>query len=214
MKKFLFLLLVLSLWSLVHSPLLAQDAVQMVFEQDVAPDIKATVTIVADPASRNDAQASIKKATEHAKQILDQKDQKDPQDPTIKGCLADAIMEDLNHDGWKDSFLNLGNVFIAKGQDFNGSWRIPVIDKTDSSAQHAFYYKASNVAAATVEQEDNAETDIKSVTVFTEKGACKAERLATTAYGAGLSNAKKILKEGGATRFVLIDQNGNFIQSL
>ncbi|MBI5298834.1 MAG: hypothetical protein HY877_00835, partial [Deltaproteobacteria bacterium] len=88
-----------------------------------------------------------------------------------------------------------------------------VIEKTTANAQHAFYYKVLNVAAATVEHGNGAQTDIKSVTVFTEGSACKAQRLATAAVGTNLSNAKKLLKDGGATRFVLIDQNGNFLQN-
>ncbi|MDO8519718.1 MAG: hypothetical protein Q7T11_06105, partial [Deltaproteobacteria bacterium] len=136
-------------------------------------------------------------------------------EPLLKGYLADVIIEDLNSAGWKDSFLELNGIYVARGSDFNGAWKVPVVDKTTASAHHAFYYKAVNTAAATVTSSETGTTpsssDLKSVTVFTEEGACKAQGLAIGAYAAGLNNAKKILRVA-ASRSVLIDQNGKFVQ--
>lgn len=181
----------------------------MIVEQQVSPDITAVLTLVAEPSRSSHAQESLKKAVSRAQEALVKFD---PQDPGIRGCLADIIMENLLREGWKDSFLDLGGVFIARGRDFNGPWKIPVVDKTTAHARRAFFYKASNVSAATVEK-NQAGSEIKSVTVFLEGEACDAQRLASAASETDLGKAKKILKTGGAVRYVLIDQSGNFLQN-
>ncbi|MDZ4224473.1 MAG: hypothetical protein U1D33_01055, partial [bacterium] len=114
-------------------------------------------------------------------------------------------------------FIDLGGVVVAKGKDFNGMWKIPVVDDTTANAHHAFVFKAfQDVAVATVLGSDKNVTDLsndlKSVTVFTNEGAAKAQDLALTGYSAGLNRAQKLLKKAAVERSVLIDQNGRFIQ--
>ncbi|MDO8527381.1 MAG: FAD:protein FMN transferase [Deltaproteobacteria bacterium] len=138
-------------------------------------------------------------------------------EPLLKGYLADLIMQDLEKAGWSNNLLETGGIYISRGRDFNGSWKIPVIDNTTATAHHAFFYKAGNIASATVNQDEKGvasiPSDLKSVTVFTEEGACRAQGMATAAFAAGFDNAKKILKVAGAANHsVLIDQNGKFVR--
>ena len=49
MSRIVLFLLVLSPLSIIHSPALAQEKVQMVFEEFVAPDLKANLMIVGNP---------------------------------------------------------------------------------------------------------------------------------------------------------------------
>lgn len=136
--------------------------------------------------------------------------------PLLKGYLADVIMNDLAAGGWKDSFLEFEGIYVAKGLDFNGPWKVPVVDATTGLARHAFFYKAYDTAAATVtldhEGIDVPPADLKSVTVFSKEGACKAQGLAAATYVLGLENARKLLKTAKVPRAVLIDARGQFFQ--
>lgn len=136
--------------------------------------------------------------------------------PFLKGYLADQIAAELGKAGYQNIFLNVEGIYIAKGKDFNGPWKIPVADNTTEHAQHAFLYKATNTSAATVNWEYEGvqlpKSDLKSVTVFSEEGACKAQGLATAVYTLGLERAKKFLKQAGVSRAVLINYEGKFIQ--
>ena len=135
----------------------------------------------------------------------------------MKGYLADLIAEDMTRAGWKNIFVDLDGTIVAKGKDFNGAWKIPVVDDTTANAHHAFVFKAfQDVAVATVRNKDknvaDISSDLKSVTVFTNEGAAKAQDLALAGFSAGLNGAKKILKSSEIQRSVLIDQDGRFIQ--
>lgn len=138
-------------------------------------------------------------------------------EPLLKGYLADLLVGDMEQAGRHDLFLQMGGIHIARGRDFNGPWKIPVVDDTTASAHHVFLYKANNVAAATVDIHDKNlagfPSDLKSVTVFSQESACRAQGMAAAAFAAGLNNAKKMLKVAKATsRSVLIDQSGKFVQ--
>lgn len=136
--------------------------------------------------------------------------------PFLKGYLADQIAAELGKAGYENIFLNVEGIYIAKGKDFNGPWKIPVMDNTTQNAQHAFLYKAINISAATINWEHEGDqltkSDLKSVTVFSEEGALKAQGLAAAVYTLGLEGAKKFLKQAGVSRAVLINSEGKFIQ--
>lgn len=137
-------------------------------------------------------------------------------EPLLKGFLADRIMQQLLDAGWNDSYIDLDGIFITRGEDFNGKWKIPVIDPTNAKARHAFFYKATDIAAATVSYDPKSlrviSPDLRSVTIFSKDGACKAQGLASAMYTVGLESALKLLKRSDISRAVLIDQNGQFIQ--
>lgn len=137
-------------------------------------------------------------------------------EPLLIGYLTDRIAEEIAHAGWQNLSLNVGGIYVTKGNDFNGPWKIPVADNTTQYAQRTFMYKANNTAVATVHwtqggtQPPNA--DLKSVTIFSKEGACKAQGLAVAAYALGLQGAKKFVKAAGVDRAVLIDYQGRFVQ--
>lgn len=137
-------------------------------------------------------------------------------EPLLKGFLADQMMKDLTEAGFSNSFLNLEEVFVTRGKDFNGPWKIKVIDQTSLHAQRAFLYKADDTAAATVafNQKDFSlpASDLKSVTIFTKGSACRAQGLATAVYAMGLTQAQKFLKGSEIDRAVLVDNQGRFYQ--
>ncbi|OGQ37982.1 MAG: hypothetical protein A2W61_07535 [Deltaproteobacteria bacterium RIFCSPLOWO2_01_44_7] len=238
MSRIVLFLLVLSPLSIIHSPALAQEKVQMVFEEFVDPagelagltnqKTNGTFNVSHDLAkilqTTQDVANKLREPMAKKISVDLEKNQvtlKSPEviiniEPVLKGYLADVIVDDMVKAGWQDTFLELQGIYVAKGQDFNGYWKIPVVDNTTANAHRAFFYKAfHNVAAATVGQQDRSlsqtDSDLKSVTVFTEEGACKAQGLAAAAYAAGATNAKKILKVA-ASRSVLVDQEGNFVQ--
>lgn len=254
---------------------------QSLFEADIAPDLKVTWVVVDDfPAKESQARAALKKASLHAREILDRLDPLNPMselslllakeaegvfpvspdlakilaatqeiaktmneplakkikvdleknevkmrvsdviiniEPLLKGYLVDTMMNDLQNEGFQNSFLEAGGVFVTRGQDFNGPWKIQVADATTENAYHSFLYKAIDTAAATINQQYAAvgipSSDIKSVTIFTKGGACQAQGLATALYAMGLDQAKKWI-EGVETidRAVLIDVQGRFHQ--
>lgn len=263
---------------LVSSPALADT--QAVFEEFVAPDLKATWVVVDDfPQREEEAGEILKKASQHARDILDRLDPLNPAgemasllskqtagtypvssdlakilhttqevakqlreplakkikvnleknqvilksadviiniEPLLKGYLADAMIDDLLKAGFQNSFLELEGVFVARGEDFNGPWKIEVSNPTTEYAHHSFFYKALDVAAATVSTDQGGmilpTSDIQTVTVFTKEGACKAQGLATAVYAMGLEHAKKFLEDSEIERAVLIDDAGKFHQ--
>lgn len=263
---------------LVSTPAFA--GTQVVFEEFVAPELKATWVVVDDfPAREEEAKKFLKEASLHARDILDRLDPLNPAgemagllskqtpgtlsvspdlakilyttqevakqlreplakkikvdleknqvilksadviiniEPVLKGYLTDLMINDLLKAGFQNSFLELGGVFVARGEDFNGPWKIEVSDPTTEYAHHSFFYKAFNVAAAMVSADQGGPvlpaSDIKTVTVFTKEGACKAQGLATAVYAMGLDNAKKFLEDSEIERAVLIDDGGKFHQ--
>ncbi|MDP2599616.1 MAG: FAD:protein FMN transferase [Deltaproteobacteria bacterium] len=189
------------------------ETVQIILEETIAPDIQAHVLVVADSSQKTQVKETFKQAVTDAREILDPL----RTDPLLKGHLADQIAEQLTRAGWENIFVDLGGIVVARGKDFNGVWKIPVVDDTTANAHHAFVFKAfQDVAVATVRGSDKNVTDLsndlKSVTVFTNEGAAKAQDLALTGYSAGLNRAQKLLKKAAVERSVLIDQNGRFIQ--
>ena len=137
-------------------------------------------------------------------------------EPLLKGFLADQMMNSLAQSGFSHSFLNLEEVFVTRGNDFNGPWKIKVVDQTTANAHRAFLYNVSDAAAATIRLNQRGLTlppaDLKSVTVFTKDSASKAQGLATVAYAMGLADAKKFLEDLKVERAVLIDHQGKFYQ--
>lgn len=137
-------------------------------------------------------------------------------EPLLKGFLADQMMQSLEQAGFSNSFLNVEEIFVARGRDFNGPWKIRVVDQTTANAQHAFLYTASDTAAATVSFDQRGmalpSADLKSVTIFTKESASEAQGLAAAAYAMGLTNAKKFLEDLEIERAVLIDTDGRFHQ--
>lgn len=130
-------------------------------------------------------------------------------EPVLKGYMADIMMTDLLTAGFTNGLLEVDGIFIAKGKDFNGSWKIKVSEPTTAYAHHAFSYKALDVAVATV---NGNKSDIRSTTIFSKEGACKAEGLATAISVMDLENAKRFLSSAKIERAVLIDGKGNFYQ--
>lgn len=137
-------------------------------------------------------------------------------EPVLKGYLADQMMEDLLEAGFTNGFLDLQGVFVTRGNDFNGPWKIQVSDGANGYAHHAFFYKAFDISAATVHWEEPGmslpATDVRSATIFTKAGACRAQGLAVAVYAMGLENAKRFLESAEIDRAVLIDQEGKFYQ--
>lgn len=135
-------------------------------------------------------------------------------EPYLKGYLADNITADMAKAGWQDTFLELDGVYIARGEDFNGPWKIPVVDNTPSMARRAFFFKAKDTAAATVNGDragdDIVKRDLKSVTVFSSNAA-EAKGLAAAAYSLTLGSAKKELNRAEIKRAVLINSEGKFV---
>lgn len=188
--------------------------VQMILEETIAPDITANVLVVADNAQKSQIKETFKQAVADARETLNNLQKREP---LLKGYLADQIADDMTRAGLENIFVDLGGIVVAKGKDFNGMWKIPVVDDTTANAHHAFVFKAfQDVAVATVRNNDknvsDISSDLKSVTVFTNEGAAKAQDLALTGFSAGLNRAQKILKSADIQRSVLIDQNGRFIQ--
>lgn len=137
-------------------------------------------------------------------------------EPLLIGYLADHIAEEMALAGWQNFSLNVGGIYVTKGNDFNGPWKIAVADNTSQYAQHTFMYKARDTAVATFNWNQRGKqlpnADLKSVTVFSKEGACKAQGLAVAAYALGLQGAKKFVKAAGVDRAVLIDYQGRFVQ--
>ena len=189
------------------------ETVQIILEENIAPDIQANVLVVADSLQKHQVKETFKQAVTDARATMDILQT----EPLLKGYLADLIADDMTRGGWENIFVDLGGAIVAKGKDFNGAWKIPVVDDTTANAHHAFVFKAfQDVAVATVRNKDknvaDISSDLKSVTVFTNEGAAKAQDLALAGFSAGLNGAKKILKSSEIQRSVLIDQDGRFIQ--
>ncbi|OGQ04505.1 MAG: hypothetical protein A2W61_07530 [Deltaproteobacteria bacterium RIFCSPLOWO2_01_44_7] len=137
-----------------------------------------------------------------------------------KGILADLIADDLGNAGFKNCLVKVGSVFVTRGNDVSGPWKIPVIAPSDKLAKKALLYKATDVSAATLTTNDGsidvvdprnksrATSDLKSVTVFTQSGT-KAEGLAAAVYVMGSNDGKKFLEKNSNLRGVLGDKEGN-----
>lgn len=140
----------------------------------------------------------------------------------LRGFLADTIVQSLNNDGWKNSFVKIGNAFVAKGNDATGPWKVPIVVPTEKLAKRALFYKATDLAAATVTTDGGslqiinpktrqpAASDLKSATIFTDSAAM-AEGLATAIYVMGLEEGKKFLHANKNLKAVLVDAQGNLI---
>lgn len=210
-----------AIFLLIGSAALAQEPVQMIFESPIegAPDLKAQIQITADPSQRKTAEENFKKACAEAQTLLNnlEAEEKEKTAPYLHGFLADAIAKNLTESGFADLLLQVGDVYVAKGNDFNGPWKVPVADATTTHAQHVFLYKVHDAAAATAYLKEAApaaelKAELKAVTVFSEEGALQAQRLAASASALPLEKAKKFLKVAGVPRAVLIDSEGKFIQ--
>lgn len=261
-------------------PLYADPGSQRIFETDIAPGLHAAWVVVDDfPRREAEAQAALKEAALHTRQILDRLDPLDPFseiavllakketgtfpvtpelaqilyatqqiakevgeplakrikvdlaknevklksadviiniEPLLRGFLADQMMNRLTQAGFANDFLNVEEVFVTRGRDFNGPWKIKVVDQTTAHAHRAFLYKVFDSAAATIRFNSGGfslpATDLKSVTIFTKTSASQAQGLATAAYAMGLANAKKFLTDLKVERAVLIDHQGRFHQ--
>lgn len=198
-----------------------QERVQMIFVSEVAPDLKAQIQITAEPSQRMAAEENFKKACREAQTLLDglEPEAREKTLPYLHGFLADTIAGNLTQTGFADLLLALGDVYVARGMDFNGPWKVPVTDPTTANAQHVFLYKVHNAAAATarlkeaaVDPAEEPAALLKAVTVFSEEGALEAQRLAASASALTIEKAKKFLKVAGVPRAVLIDSEGKFIQ--
>lgn len=130
-------------------------------------------------------------------------------EPFLLGFLADLIGEDLKRAGLQNTFLQLGNIYASNGHDFNGSWKIPVVDNRSGYAKRALYYKVGNAAVASALGNGN---EIKSVTVFSGQSAAKAQGLANAAVQLDLKEAQRLLKNADIPKAVLINANGEFLQ--
>ncbi|MDO8519717.1 MAG: FAD:protein FMN transferase [Deltaproteobacteria bacterium] len=136
----------------------------------------------------------------------------------LKGFLADQIAEDLNNAGWKNCFVKVGNEYVARGNDVNEPWKIPVVTPNSKLAKRVLLYKASDVGSGTSTYNDSivdpktksaATSDLQSVTVFTQTAA-KAEGLATAVYVMGSVEGKKFLEKNKNLRAVFADSEGKF----
>ncbi|MDO8527380.1 MAG: FAD:protein FMN transferase [Deltaproteobacteria bacterium] len=138
----------------------------------------------------------------------------------LPGFLADQIADEMNTAGWKNCLVKVGDMFVARGNDINGPWRVPVVTPTEKYAKRALFYKATDVAASTVttnsgpiniinpKTKSGTNSDLKSVTIFTVSAA-KAEALATGIYVMGMANGKTFLAKNKNLRAVLGDMQGN-----
>lgn len=207
-----------ALFLLVGSVAFAQEPavsepVQMIFESPIegAPDLKAQIQITVESSQRKAAEENFKKSCAEAQTLLNslEAEEKEKTYPYLHGFLADAIAKNLTEAGFADLLLQVGDVYVARGNDFNGPWKVPVADPTTPHAQHVFLYKVHNAAAATLSAPA---TELKSVTVFSEGGALEAQKIAQGASALSLEKAKKFLKVAGVPRAVLIDSEGKFIQ--
>ncbi len=198
---------------LIFSKTTLAETVQMILEEEITPDIKVNALVIADSAQRAEVKEGLKQAVAHARETWDALST----EPLLKGHLTDQIAEELTRAGWENIFIDLGGVIVARGKDFNGAWKIPVVDDTTANAHHAFVFKTfHDIAVATINDHDKnvagISSDLKSVTVFTNEGAAKAEELALAGFAAGLHQAQKMLKRADMERSVLIDKNGTFIR--
>ncbi|MDP2599617.1 MAG: FAD:protein FMN transferase [Deltaproteobacteria bacterium] len=143
-------------------------------------------------------------------------------DYIARGVLADQIADDMNNAGWKNVLVKLEDVFVARGNDVNGPWKVPIITPTDKLAKRALYYKATDVAAASVttnrgpiriidgKTKQLAQSDLRSVTLFMANAA-KAEGLAAGIYVMGLHKGKEFILKYPYLRSVLGDTQGQLI---
>ncbi len=137
----------------------------------------------------------------------------------LRGFLADTIANDLNTAGWKNVLIKIEDVFVTRGNDVNGPWKIPIITPTDKFAKRAFYYKATDVASATLtinrgpiqvidsRTKQIASSDLKSVTIFMSSAA-KSEGLACGVYLMGFEEGKNFILKYPNLRAVLDNAQG------
>lgn len=137
----------------------------------------------------------------------------------LRGVLGNQIADDLNAGGWKNVLVKIEDVFVARGNDVNGVWRVPIITPTEKFAKRALYYKATDLSAATLttnrgpinivdgETKQQAQSDLKSVSIFLANAA-KAEGLACGVYVMGLQKGKDFILKYPDLRAVLADTQG------
>jgi len=136
-----------------------------------------------------------------------------------RGVLGDQIADDMNDAGWKNVLVKLEDVFVARGNDVNGPWKVPIITPTSKLAKRALYYKATDVAAASVttnrgpidiidgKTKEPAQSDLRSVSIFMVNAA-KAEGLAAGIYVMGLHHGKNFILKYPYLRAILGDTQG------
>lgn len=132
-----------------------------------------------------------------------------------QGVLADLVTEDLTSAGWKNCLVKIGSVFVARGSDVGGPWKIPVFSPTDRLASRMLFYKVrEDLGSATFppfkEAPQVASSDLKSATLFAGSGGL-SEGLAAGLYVMGFENAKKFLNRNKKLRGVLGTGDGEFV---
>lgn len=138
------------------------------------------------------------------------------------GALADIIVRNLVEDGWSNCLVKIGTIFVSRGNDAYGPWKIPVMRPTDNLASHMLFYKAvGDVGAATFPKSNKQDVaidprkneivnpDIVSATIFGVDGA-EAEALSAALYVMGYNGAKKFLNKNKKYRAVLGNLDGQY----
>jgi len=130
--------------------------------------------------------------------------------PLLPGLLADHIASELTTRGWKNFFISLDGIVLARGRDANGPWKIPVDDLSKRSAKHAFLYEAQDQAAATfVSKSKYKAPDLRGVTLFNESAA-KALGYAIAISELGLKQGLFFLGDHPFLKGILVDAQGQF----
>lgn len=130
--------------------------------------------------------------------------------PILKGLVADLIAKNLENGGWKNVLVKIGSVYVSKGSDANGPWKLPAVVPSNKSAKRVLYFRTKqDAASATVSapKSEEASSDLSSVTIFAPLGV-EAEGLARAAYSLGLEEAKKLIAEYKGLRTMMVDKTG------
>lgn len=131
-----------------------------------------------------------------------------------RGVLADIIAEDLLKEGWQNLLVKVDTVFVTRGSDAVGPWKVPVMTPSNKLAARMLFYKAvGDVSASTFPSSTRsngllATPDLLSATIFGTSGA-EAEALSVALYGMGDAQAHRFLKKNKHLRAVLEDGSGN-----
>lgn len=140
----------------------------------------------------------------------------------LYGVLTDIIADDLVRAGWRNCLVKIETVFVSRGNDANGPWKIPVMTPSDRLASRVLFYKAKqDLSAATFPMKNAvsvvdprtrqiAATDLRSATIFARSGA-EANALAQALYVMGLNDAKSFLARNKKFRAVLNTTSGEMI---
>lgn len=141
----------------------------------------------------------------------------------LHGAMADIIAKDLSADGYNNLLVKVGPVFVSKGMDANGPWKIPVVRPNNKLATHMIFYKAQgDVGAASYPVGNKAEAitdprshemvapDLLGASIFGESGA-QAQALSYALYVMGFQEAQKFLKKNKSQyRGVLTNLDGQY----